>query len=60
MEKAPQLSFHPETGHIVPAQYAYNINWLAINELLNDKIFALRELPEEMVVAGNGFGAVPY
>lgn len=60
VENAPQLSLHPETGHIVPAQYAYNLNWLAVNELLTDKIFELRVLPEETVEAGNGFGIDPY
>jgi hypothetical protein len=60
VESDQQLSFHPETGNIVPAQYAHNPNWMAVNELLTNKIFDLRILPEDLVVAGNGFGIDMY
>lgn len=60
IENDPQFMFHPETGNIVTAIYAYTPNWMAINELLTDKIFELRVLPEDAIVAGNGFGVDMY
>ncbi|MEL7162264.1 MAG: hypothetical protein AAFN92_16020 [Bacteroidota bacterium] len=54
------LSLDPGTGKIVLAKYAYGIDWIAINELLKDKIFELRELPSEVVVAANGYLSDPY